>query len=88
MRPQPVEKRVEDVEERLTVLEQLPGRVDRIELQIVQLRADMRDEISALRREMRVLHEDIAGRLGALGERLGAQTAVLERVLSRLSPEE
>ena len=37
----------------MTQLEQLPGRMDRLESQIVHLRTEMRDEFSAVRQEMR-----------------------------------
>ena len=40
---------VERLERRVTEIEQLPDRMDRLELQIVQLRAEMRDEFSAIR---------------------------------------
>jgi len=36
----------------MTAIEELPARMDRLELQIVQLRAEMRDEFSALRGEV------------------------------------
>ena len=49
----PLEKRVEALETRVTKLEQLPARMDRLEFQIVQLRAEMRDEFSATRAEFR-----------------------------------
>ena len=51
MQPQPLERRVERLEQRVTVLEELPGRIDRLELQFVQLREEMRGEFSALRGE-------------------------------------
>ena len=50
---QSVENRFERLERRVTGIEQLPARMDRLELQIVQLRAEMRDEFSAIRREIR-----------------------------------
>ena len=37
----------------MTRLEELPGRMDRLELQIVQLRTEMRSEFSAVREEAR-----------------------------------
>ena len=58
MRPQPLEKRVEALETRVTKLEQLPARMDRLELQIVQLRTEMRDEFSATRTELRAEMRD------------------------------
>ena len=64
---QTLERRVDSLEQRVTSLEALPGRMDRLELQIVQLRAEMRDEFSAIRggiqagdgETRRVLREEI-----------------------------
>ena len=70
MSPQSIEKRLEKLEQRVTVLEQLPARIDGLTLQIVQLREEMLAAISAsetsLRDEIRagddgtrrVLHEE------------------------------
>ena len=63
----------------MTQLEELPGRMDRLESQIVQLRTEMRDEFSAVRQEirdgdeetrryMRVLFEEYVGRMKVIGE--------------------
>lgn len=43
----------------MTALEELPGRMDRLELQIVQLRGEMRDEFSATRAETRAGDENV-----------------------------
>jgi hypothetical protein len=51
MSSQPLVKRVESLEERVTLLEQLPARVDGLALQIVQLREEMHAEFSAIRTE-------------------------------------
>jgi hypothetical protein len=64
---------------RVTRLEELPGRIDDLTVQVSQLRTEMRDEFSAVRTEMaeqgrtlgmqmRVLHEDVIGRLATLQE--------------------
>ena len=61
-------------------LEELPARVAAIESQILQFREEVRKEFSAVRTEMhemggqiltqmRVLHEDVIGRIELLGER-------------------
>jgi len=104
-----LERRVDMLEQRVELLEQLPERVTAIELQIVQLRQEMRAEFSATRAEardgneqtrlglrdeiragdeetrrtlrdeiragdeetrrfMRVLHENVIARIGALGD--------------------
>jgi len=52
MAPQPLETRVQSLEQRVTRLEELPIRMDRLESQIVQLRTEMHDEFSAVRRDM------------------------------------
>ena len=64
-------------------LASLPARVTAVELQIVQLRQEMRAEFSAVRQEwraeirqgdeetrryMRVLHEDVIARIAAPGD--------------------
>ncbi len=43
--------RVENLERRLELLEALPARVSAVELQIVQLRTEMREQFSAIRQE-------------------------------------
>ncbi len=63
----------------MTHVEELPGRTDRLESQIVQLRTEMRDEFSAVRTEMRagdeetrrymrVLFEEYVGRIKVVRE--------------------
>ncbi len=47
--PQPIEIRVQMLEERVTSLEELPPRMAGLELQIVQLRTEMHAEFSAVR---------------------------------------
>jgi len=75
-----LEKRVANLDRRVTAVEQLPERVAALESQIVQLRGEMRSEFSAVRQEMRdlfaesgrharVLHEDVITRIAAIRER-------------------
>ena len=52
MTRQTLESRVESLERRVTTIEQLPERMNRLESQILQLRQEMRDEFSAVRVEM------------------------------------
>lgn len=52
MSPQTRARRVEGLEERVTILEELPARIDDLTLQISQLREEMRGEFSAVRGEM------------------------------------
>ena len=51
-------KTEESLEQRVTAIEQLPARMDRLELQIVQLRLEMHDEFSAIRQEMQAGDEE------------------------------
>ena len=50
--PQGLVFKVERLEERGTQLEQLPGRIDDLTLQVRQMRTEMRGEFSAVRTEM------------------------------------
>ena len=78
-----LEIRMDRLERRVDILEQLPERVTALEVQIVQLRDEMRSEFSATRadlraeiragdeetrRHLRVLHEDLVSRIAALKE--------------------
>jgi len=82
-----LEARIDRLERRVELLEQLPQRITALEVQIVQLREEMRSEFSAIRVEiqrdlragdeetrglMRVLHEDVIARIATLKE--GGQT--------------
>ena len=53
MPPQTLESRMESVEHRVTKLEELPGRIDDLTLQVSQLRTEMSAEFSAVRAEIR-----------------------------------
>jgi hypothetical protein len=59
MPPQTLERRVERLERRVTILEQLPARVDGLAVQISQLREEMRAEFSAVRNEIVVGDERV-----------------------------
>jgi predicted nucleic acid-binding Zn-ribbon protein len=48
-----LEKRVDNLDHRVTAVEQLPERVTALESQIVQLRGEMRSEFSAIQEEIR-----------------------------------
>ena len=58
MPPQTLVGRVESLESRLAVLEQLPVKFDALALQISQMRQEMRGEFSALRTEIRAGDEE------------------------------
>jgi hypothetical protein len=93
---QSVETRLEKLEQRVTVLEQLPARIDGLTLQIVQLRGEMhaafsareaslREEIRAgdnvIRREMHELHDLTMKAIGDVHTRmLVLHENVLERI--------
>jgi uncharacterized protein YPO0396 len=62
--------RVEILEQKVENLEKLPARVEAVELQIVQLRDEMRGEFSAVRAEMRGMGTDLRSEMHALGETL------------------
>ena len=71
--PLPIEEWLDLLDARLIALEQLPDRMDRLETGMDQLLARVDDT----RREMRVLHEDVLGRIAVIGEEL---TTLSERV--------
>ena len=54
-----LEERMDNLERIVEPLRELPDRVTKVEAQIVQLRTEMRDEFSAIRRDM-VTKEDLA----------------------------
>ncbi len=88
MPPQTLANRVAILEHKMQSLEGLPDRVASLELQIVQFRAEVRAEFSAVReemraeiragdeetrREMRVLHEEVISRIALLDEHLNGR---------------
>ena len=78
MARQVLETRVASLERRVTTLEQLPERMDRLESQILQLRAEMRDEFSAVGAEMATGEEETRR---TLGEEVRASDEETRRVL-------
>jgi hypothetical protein len=81
MARQPIEQRVDMLERRVEILEQLPARLTAIDAQIVLLRDEMRAEFSATRAEARA--SDAAVVLG-LREEIRAGD---ERVVATLREE-
>jgi hypothetical protein len=77
VQPQPLENRVERLEQRVTVLEQLPERVDKLALEISQFRDEMRAEFSAVRTElqteMRAGDEETRRVLRVIGDEIMSQ---------------
>jgi len=58
-------ERVEILEQKVQSLETLPGRVGALEVQILQLRDEMRSEFSAVRQEMRAMGAGLRDELRA-----------------------
>ena len=56
-------RRIEILEHKVELLEQLPARLQSVELQILQLRGEMRDGFSALRAEIRAGDEELRAEL-------------------------
>jgi predicted nucleic acid-binding Zn-ribbon protein len=85
MPPQTLATRVESLERRVTSLETLPERMDRVESQIVQLRKEMRDEFSEVRKELRgeinALGTTLRGEIDALGTALREEMAAHVKTL-------
>jgi hypothetical protein len=69
-----IEGRVLTLEQQMSELREIPARVSRLESNISQLRAEMRDEFSAIRGEMatkkdlEALRAEVATGLGAVRE--------------------
>ena len=75
--PLPVEERLVRLETRMTAIEQLPARMDRLESQLVDLRTDVHqmhselvERIEGARRETRVLFEETLSRIATIQEGL------------------
>ena len=83
---QTLENRVESVEQRVTALEQLPGRMDGLESQILQLRAEMRAEFSATRGETQAGDEETRRTLSEKIDDARRETRVLhEDAIGRIA---
>jgi hypothetical protein len=69
--------RIEVLERKMEPLAGLPDRVASLELQIVQFRAEVREEFSAVRGEMRACEERLRGEIGACEQRLRLEMRAL-----------
>ena len=78
MSEQTVESRIEALETRVTMLEKLPGRMDRLELQIVQLRAENSADHSAIRQEIQALGSELRGEMKTLGGEVSELRSTME----------
>jgi hypothetical protein len=86
MSPQPLESRVEILEDRVTKLEALPARIGSIELQIVQLRSEMHGEFSAVRAEMREMKRELRQEMRELNDEIRRHMLMLhEEVIGRIA---
>ena len=90
MPPETFVGRVESLESRVIVLEQLPEKLDALALQISQMRNEMRGEFSALRSEIRTGDEEtrrvLRDEIRAGDERVMTQARVLhEDAISRIA---
>jgi hypothetical protein len=85
-RPTALAALVKILERKVERLEQLPGRLDAVESQILQFRKETRAEFSTVRGEMRELHGIAMTRMDAMRESLSAQMRTLhEEVLTRIA---
>jgi hypothetical protein len=83
-------ERVEILEQKVQPLETLPARVGALELQILQLRDEMKSEFSAVRQEMRAmgggLRDELRAEIRAGDEETRVQMRVLhEEVIARIA---
>ena len=90
MTPETLETRMDRLEHRVTLLEQLPARLDALGVQISQLRDEMRGEFSALRNEIKAGDDDVVRTLRkeirASTEEVMTHVRILhEDVISRLA---
>lgn len=77
MPEQRIIERIEKLEQRVDLLEKLPGRLDAIELELVQQRREMHDGFSALRGEIRALGDDLRGEMRGTDESLRGEIRAL-----------
>jgi len=81
-----LEKRVDNLNQRVTAVEQLPERVTALESQIVQLRGEMRSEFSAIRGEMREQGQELRQEMRDLFAQSERHARVLhEDVIGRIA---
>jgi hypothetical protein len=72
--PEPsLTERVQILEQKVQDLASVPARVTAMEVQILQLREEMRDGFSAIREDMTVLRDNLRGELHRSAEVLRAE---------------
>jgi len=85
LKPQTIEREVEGLKERVTKLEELPARVDDLTGQILQLRAEMGSEFSAVREQIAALSTRVDAMPGEITRDVMMQVRILhEDVIDRL----
>ena len=67
----------------MDLLEALPGRVTAVELQILQLRGEMREQFDALRQEIREGDDETRRYMRVLHEEVLSRTAMIQGSLPR-----
>lgn len=85
---QSVESRVETLDTRVTMLEELPARMDRLESQIVQLRAENAAEHSAIRQDIQTFGAELRTEMQELGTDIRAEMRGLRADMQRLNEEQ
>jgi ABC-type transporter Mla subunit MlaD len=89
MSPESLRVRLEKLERRVDILEQLPDRVSALEVQIVHLRDEMRSEFSETRSRdgdtRRVLNERMDSLAVTLNERMDSLAETLSKQMVSLS---
>jgi predicted phage gp36 major capsid-like protein len=91
MTSQTVARQLENLDRRVTLLEQLPSRIEALEWQVSQLRDEMRAEFSAVRGEMkdgneslgRTLREEMKAGNESLGRTLREEMKAGNETLAR-----
>jgi len=77
MPEQTLTPRVENLEKRVELLEALPARMSAVELQIVQLRIEMREQFSAVRSDLEGFRAESQGGVQATRNELRAEIAAV-----------
>ena len=81
-----LDRRVENLKQKVEELAALPARVGRLEEQIVQLRTEMRGEFSAVRQEMRTMRDALRSEMRDGDEETRRYMRVLhEEVIDRIA---
>ena len=78
-----LERRVELLEHKVELLQDLPSRMGAVEAQIVQLRKEMNNGFSALFYAINKMHTELTGRFEAIDRRFDAIDKRFERVDKR-----